>query len=357
MAEAFRLEDIDSNFVTDKTFDPTGLRFYNVLEAPFKVYGLIFPDEENKCYLRAPKHIADNTNGGVAELNYHTAGGRVRFRTNSGRIAIVASLNHISRMSHFPFSGTAGLDVYVNGEFERTFIPPKTIVDKFAMVKPFNDKEMKEVQVNFPLYSGVNELIIGLDEDAVVEEGEGYAYEQPIVYYGSSITQGGCASRPGNSYEAVIERETNCPYINLGYSGSGRGERIMAEHIASLDMQIFFMDYDYNARTPEELLKTHEPFYKVIREKHPDLPIIMATKPDYSIKDAKKRKAIIRRTYRNAIKNGDKNVYFIDGEKIMRKYAGTDGTVEGVHPNDFGFRALARGFGDVIKKILKEQSK
>ncbi len=355
MAEAFRLEDIDSNFVTDKNFDGTGLKFYNVLEEPFKIYGLIFPDEENKCYLRAPKHIADNTNGGVAGLNYHTAGGRVRFRTNSGRIAIVASLNHISRMSHFPFSGTAGLDVYVNGEFERTFIPPKDIVDKFAMVKPFNDKEMKEVQVNFPLYSGVNELIIGLDEGAIVEEGRGYDYELPIVYYGSSITQGGCASRPGNSYEAVIERETNCPYINLGYSGSGRGERIMAEHIASLDMQIFFMDYDYNARSPEELLKTHEPFYKVIREKHPDLPIIMATKPDYSIKDAKERKAIIRRTYRNAIKNGDKNVYFIDGERVMRKYAGTDGTVEGTHPNDFGFRALAKGFGDVIKKVLKSK--
>ena len=129
----------------------------------------------------------------------------------------------------------------------------------------------------------------------------------------------------------------------------------MAEHIASLDMQIFFMDYDYNARNPEELLATHERFYKIIREKHPDLPIIMATKPDYSIKDAKERKAIIRRTYRNAIKNGDKNVYFIDGERVMRKYAGTDGTVEGTHPNDFGFRALAKGFGDVIKKVLKSK--
>ncbi len=354
MASVFKIEDIDTNFVTDKNFDPTGLKFYNVLEAPFKIYGLILPDEENKCFLRAPKAVADNTNGGVRELNYHTAGGRVRFRTNSGRIAIYASLNHISRMSHFPFSGTAGIDVYVNGEFLRTFIPPKDVEEKFVMIKPFNDTEMKEVQVNFPLYSGVNELHIGLDEGAIVKEGRGYDYDKPIVYYGSSITQGGCASRPGNSYEAVIERETNCDYINLGYSGSARGEKIMAEHIASLDMKIFVLDYDYNAKTAADLRKTHEAFYKTIREKHPDIPIIMASKPDYSIIEAKERKAIIRRTYLNAKRRGE-NVYFIDGEKIMRKYAGTDGTVEGTHPNDFGFRAMAKGFGDIIKKLLKSK--
>ena len=116
MSSGLKIEEIDKNFVTDSTFDASGLNFYNVLEAPFRVYGLILPSEENKCFLRAPKQVADNTNGGVAELNYHTAGGRVRFRTNSTKIAILASLNHISRMSHFPFSGTAGLDVYVNGD-------------------------------------------------------------------------------------------------------------------------------------------------------------------------------------------------------------------------------------------------
>ena len=357
MSSGLKIEEIDKNFVTDSTFDASGLNFYNVLEAPFRVYGLILPSEENKCFLRAPKQVADNTNGGVAELNYHTAGGRVRFRTNSGRIAILATYNHISRMSHFSFSGTAGLDVYVNGEFFRTFIPPKSVEDKFAMVKPFDNTEMKEVQVNFPIYSGIDELIIGLDEGAVVEEGRGYDYDLPIVYYGSSITQGACASRPGNCYTAIIERETNCDYINLGYSGSGRGEPIMAEYIASLNMQMFFLDYDYNATSAEHLLATHEPFFKTVREKHPDLPIIMATKPDYLDHEREERRRVIRRTYDNAIVNGDKNVYFIDGGEIMRKYAGSDGTVEGLHPNDFGFRAMARGFGDVIKRILKEQNK
>ena len=357
MAAGFRIEDIDKNFVTDKSFDPTGLKFYNVLEKPFKVYGLILPTDEDRCFSRVPKAIADNTSHGVSVLNYHTAGGRVRFRTNSKRIAVFASLYRVMKMSHFAFSGTVGMDVYVNGKFSRTFIPPLDVEDSFAMVKSFNDSEMKEIQLNLPLYSGLDELHIGLDEGAIVEEGRGYDYDKPIVYYGSSITQGACASRPGNSYEAIIERETNCDYINLGFSGSAKGEKIMAEHIASLDMKIFVLDYDHNAPSVEELLATHEPFYKTVREKHPDLPIIIATRPEcamISTEEAKERKAIIRRTYLNAKRCKD-NVYFIDGEKIMRKYAGADGTVEGIHPNDLGFRGIANGYGKIIKEALKKQ--
>ena len=357
MTAGFRIEDIDKNFITDKAFDPTGLKFYNVLEKPFKIYGLILPDAENERFLRMPREIADNTSHGVSVLNYHTAGGRVRFRTNSKRIAVFASLYRVMKMSHFAFSGTVGMDVYVNGKFSRTFIPPLDVEDNFAMVKSFSDSEMKEIQLNLPLYSGISELHIGLDEGAIVEEGRGYDYDLPIVYYGSSITQGACASRPGNSYEAIIERETNCDYVNLGFSGSAKGEKIVAEHIASLDMKIFVLDYDHNAPSVKELNETHEPFYKTIREKHPELPIIMATRPDcsmISIEEARKRKRIVRRTYLNAKKRGE-NVYFIDGEKMMRKYAGADGTVEGIHPNDFGFRAIAKGIGDIIKKILKSK--
>ena len=355
MAVGCKIEDIDKNFVTDKGFDPTGLAFYNALEAPFKVYGLILPTEENKCFLRMPKEIADNTNPGVASLNYHTAGGRVRFRTNSGKIAIIATLNHISRMSHFAFSGSAGFDLYINGEYESSFIPSKSIEDKFASLKRLGDGEMMEIQINFPQYAGVDELIIGLGEGAVIEEGKKYDYDKPIVYYGSSITQGACATRPGNSFPAMIERETNCDYINLGFSGNGRCETIIADYISGLDMQIFLMDDVYYVTpTAAELLEIHEPFFKKIREKNPTLPIIITTS-DNKIRDAEERRRIIKKTYDNAVANGDENVYLLNTTELMRAVAGGDGTVDGIHPNDLGFRGIANGYGKIIKEALKKQ--
>ena len=354
MAEEFRLEDIDTNFVTAKNFNVEGLKFYNVLEEPFRIYGLILPNEENKCFLRMKKESADQTSEKVGRLNYHTAGGRVRFRTNSTKIAILASLNHISRMSHFPFSGTAGFDVYVDGRFCTAFIPPLEMGESFASLKLLGDGAMKEVEINFPLYSGVNELRIGLEEDAVVLEGEKYAYEKPIVYYGSSITQGACASRPGNTYEAIIARKTSCDFINLGFAGSAMGEKSMAEYIATLDMQIFVFDYDFNTSSPAKLLAKHEPFFKVVREAQPMLPIVMITRPSDDCGEREARREIIKRTYDNAKASGDENVYFIDGYEIMSEKTEGDGTVEGIHPNDYGFRAMAEGIGAVIQEILQK---
>ena len=354
MAENIKIEEIDRNFVTDSTFDASGLKFYNVLEAPFRVYGLILPSEENSCFLRLPKEIADNTNPGVANLNYHTSGGRVRFRTNSSKIAIIATLNHISRMSHFAFSSSAGFDLYINGEYESSFIPSKSVEDKFASLKRLDGGEMMEVQINFPQYAGVDELIIGLDEGATVEEGKKYDYDKPIVYYGSSITQGACATRPGNSFPAMIERETNCDYINLGFSGNGRCEPIIAEYIAGLDMQLFLMDDVYYVTpTAAELVEIHEPFFKKIREKNPNLPIIMTTS-DNKIRNAEERRRVIKRTYDNAVASGDKNVYLVNTTEVMRSLAGGDGTVDGIHPNDLGFRGIANGYGKIIKEVLEK---
>ena len=252
-------------------------------------------------------------------------------------------------------TGTAGFDVYVDGKFSTMFIPPIEMDESFASLKPLGDGRMQEVEINFPIYSGVNELHIGLDEGAIVEAGRGYDFDFPIVYYGSSITQGACASRPGNIYEAIISRKTNTDFINLGFAGSARGEKPIAEYIAGLDMKIFVLDYDFNAGSVPKLLATHEPFFKTVREAHPDLPIVMITRPSDECGEREARKEVIKRTYENARALGDENVYFIDGYEIMSERTEGDGTVEGVHPNDYGFRAMADGIGAVIQKILNKK--
>jgi hypothetical protein len=152
----------------------------------------------------------------------------------------------------------------------------------------------------------------------------------------------------------LLCRNCDCNYVNLGFSGNGKGEPAMAEHIASLDMSVFVMDYDHNAPTPEHLQATHEPFYRIIREKHPTLPILMVTRPKLHLNaDDRRRWEIIHNTYETAVKAGDKNVYFVDGSAFFREFAGEGATVDNCHPNDLGFWAMARYMEPILRQALE----
>ena len=105
------------------------------------------------------------------------------------------------------------------------------------------------------MYDSVDELLVGLQPGAVLQGGGSYRAAAPVAFYGSSITQGGCASRPGNSYQAVISRMLNCDYRNFGWSGSAHGELAMAQYIAQQPMSLFFLDYDHNSPSAEHLAR------------------------------------------------------------------------------------------------------
>ncbi len=348
------ISKVDKNFVVDKSFAKDGLAYYNVLSKPFKVYGLMYEDD---CFVRLPRKVAADVNEGVARLCFCTAGGRVRFRTNSKTVAIEAKMHEIGRMPHFALSGSAGFDLYDGTRYIKTYMPPYDLEDGYESTFTFEEDGMHDVHINFPTYSGVKSLHIGLEEGAVIEEANDYRYEKPVVYYGSSITQGGCVSRPGNTYQEVISRSLGCNYTNLGFSGSARAEKEIAEYIASLDMSVFVYDYDHNAPKVGYLEDTHEPMFKIIREKNPELPVIMVSRPDAGAEPGmrmftEKRKAVIQKTYYNAIQNGDTNVYFVDGSHFYDVFGGDSGSVDGCHPNDLGFMCMAKGIGEVLEKIL-----
>ena len=259
-------------------------------------------------------------------------------------------------MPHIAFSGSIGFDLYVKKNnadvYAGSFIPDVDITDGFERSVTFENDGINEVTINFPLYSGVSELLVGVEENAVIEETDGYKIATPIVYYGSSITQGGCASRPGNSYQAIISREFDCDYINLGFSGNAKAEKEMIDYIKNLDMPVFVYDYDHNAPDAEHLEKTHEKGFKEIRKQNPDLPIIIMSRPKYYLNgDEIKRLEIIKKTFDNAVSGGDKNVYFIDGKMLMNK-AKDNGTVDNCHPNDFGFYSMAEAVTKVLKTII-----
>ena len=139
--------------------------------------------------------------------------------------------------------------------------------------------------------------------------------------------------------------------VNLGFSGNAKGEPKMAELIASLDMSVFVYDYDYNAPTAEHLAKTHEPFFKIIRKAQPNLPIIMLSRVSYA---SDERANIVKQTYENAKKAGDKNVWFIDGRDLFKDLPFALLTVDHCHPNDLGFYVMYKNVMPAIKEALKK---
>jgi len=218
----------------------------------------------------------------------------------------------------------------------------------------FPDDAWRQVTINFPLYNRVDALYIGLEGSASVDQGAGYAFAKPVLYYGSSITQGGCASRPGNSYQAIISRRWNCDFINLGFSGSARGETVMADYIASLDISAFVSDYDHNAPDADHLAATHSNFIRIIRQKQPLLPIILVSKPDFDQAPPEniRRRDIIYATYMQAINAGDRHIYFVDGQSLFGSEYRDCCTVDGCHPNDAGFVRMAEVIGQAVGKVL-----
>lgn len=344
------LSKIDKNMAYDTNIDLDDIDFVNIDEAPVDILG-VWRHED--VYIRVPRDVADATNEGVSkELSYHLAGGRVRFMTDSPYVAIVYTFPVLNTYYHITRSCQSGIDMYVDGVFSGVYAPTNDKDNRVEAIKHFDgEKKMREIVINLPHYNSMNSMYIGTSKDSVIKNAK--PYDKRIVFYGSSITQGGCASRPGNTFTSSVARALDWDIINLGFSGNGKGETIMAEYIASLDMDIFVLDYDHNAPDSEHLKKTHKPFFDVIRKAHPNLPVIIMSKPDYRAdKCADERRAVIKSTYDEAVSAGDKNVYFIDGYTLWGDEDYYNCTVDGVHPTDLGMYRMYKRIMEVVNKII-----
>lgn len=351
------IAQIDRNFLLGGSITRDDIDWYALPDEGFEIRGLA--EAKDGMYFRLPEALVDRVSEGVNTLGRHTAGGRIRFCTDSPFIAYRAQLRYTGSMSHMPLTGSAGTDLFVGGRSRTTFRPAddrQEWYDGFADELP---QGMKEIEMGLPLYNGLKHIYVGVKTGSRVELPKPYQVDRPIVYYGSSITQGGCASKPGNSYQGFLSRWLNADQINLGFSGHGWGETVMAEYIASLNASAFVMDYDYNAPTPEHLQATHEAFFQIIRKAQPDLPVIFVTHPPHGAfvdKDMEARREIIRSTYLHAKAAGDDKVWFVDGQTIFGDADIYDCTMDGVHPNDLGFHKMARTLYPVLKEALQLQT-
>lgn len=362
-----KIQDLDKNFKVQTDITEPDLVWINAREYPFQLHGIVY-DEEQKCFLRFPHKVAKTVSEGVEVFNKATTGGRVRFRTDSSFIAVrVVMASYFFTLEIMPRTGTSGFDLYrdLDGKetYFTTFVPPATSQNGYSGgTKTYG--ELTNYTINFPLYDGVQDLYIGLKKDAILEEATPYKNQRPVVFYGNSITQGGCASRPGNNYQGFLSRLLKMDYVNLGFSGSAKGEPEMARYISDMEMCALVIDYDSNAPTEKHLEETHYNFYKIIRDSNPELPIIILSHPaalhavHYETKTSSEwgtlenRRRIIRDTYERAKAYGDENIYFIDGRDIFKGEEGDACTVDGVHPNDYGFYRFAKCLEPVLRPFI-----
>ncbi|MBQ1272456.1 MAG: hypothetical protein IIY12_03035 [Clostridia bacterium] len=354
-----RIEDIDKNLKVDTDIAESDLIWLDAKQAPFSLHGTFY-DKNQQCYVRMPQAIADSVSRGISNLNRFPAGGRIRFQTDSSFIGFRFVQKNRDLTPHNTLLGMSGFDLYrsIDGGQETYFkslIPPMGITEGFSSpVK--TDGRMAEYTLNFPIYDTVCEVYIGLKKNARLSASSPYAHAVPILFYGSSITQGGCASRPGNTYQALLSRSLKTDFINLGFSGQGKAEPQMVAYLAERckNASAFVCNYDWNAPTAEYLEKTHLPLYRTVREKNPNLPILFLSEPQIILdpKAMGPRMEIIRSTYETAKAEGDELVWFLPGDKIYEGAHWDTCTVDGCHPNDLGFYRMAMAMEPYLKEML-----
>ncbi len=349
---------IDKNLAVEAVVNKDDIKYYDAADGTFNIFGLYEPYGK-KSFTRMPEEIADKVSEGVKHLNHIYTGARIRFITNSRYVAVSSDFldESFAKSAKSSLLSTTGMDLYVveNGKqrYYASMIPPVEFKNYYEQIIEFCDESEREIVLYLPKTNCASNLKIGLQEKAYVKKA-GYKYEKPILFYGSSITQGGCATRGGNIYTSMVSRHFDADCVNLGFSGNCKAEDLMAEYIASCDMSIFVYDYDHNAPSADYLRDTHEKLFKTFRKTHPETPVIFMSKTDIprtpnEYNAVRNRKQVILDTYNNAKNSGDNNVYFIDGQEIFNIAGGADCTMDGCHPNDLGFWCMAQAVIKVIE--------
>lgn len=331
------------------------MKTFSYKDKPIEVHGVPF-FEKTGVLERLPEDVRKAVPSFEA-FGKRCPGARICFRTNSPKILLKMTLKTLSWDIGMSIYDCQAANVMIgdrqNARFAGLLHPQDydTMVCEREFLK---DSSMEDITIWLPRNEEIADFTISVEDDALIESPTPYKYP-PMLYYGSSITEGGCCCRVTNAYNAIISQHLDIDYYNLGFSGGAKGELEIADYINTIPMSIFVYDYDHNAPNVEHLENTHEVFFKRIREKNPELPVVILTKPDFDYdSQSAERRAVIYKTYENAVNSGDKNVYFIDGQTFFGDSDRHFCTCDCCHPNDLGFYRMAQVIEPVIRQILGE---
>ncbi|WP_407427914.1 SGNH/GDSL hydrolase family protein [Arcticibacter sp.] len=330
--------------------------------------GQAWPAEVKNFYDRFPAKAEKSVRKAVWQLSRNAAGMKLRFRTDARSITVRYKVeNKTYAMNHFPATGVSGIDLYaLNRDGSWAWATGKykfedTISYRYQNLDldSENYPQGREFHLYLPLYNNVSWMEIGVPKNNSLEMLQARK-EKPIVVYGTSIAQGGCASRPGMAWTAILERNLHMPLVNLGFSGNGRLEKEVADLLVEIDARIFILDCLPNLEgfqsleVEDRILAT----VRAIRKKDQLVPIVLTqhsgfieNRLDSSTRQSLKRiNSVSVAAFRKLRAEGVRNIHMLTYDKVTM---GVDGTVDGAHPSDLGMTRYAKAYEKLIKSILK----
>ena len=313
-------------------------------------------------YERLPASLESVSRKPLWDLGRNSAGLALRFRSNSTCIGAKWEVRDNRSMNHMTPTGIKGLDLYCLQDGKWVFAGsgrPQGKVNEATNVKNM-DPEEREYLLYLSLYDGVTSLAIGVDSLSTLDQPtvDLPVREKPVVFYGTSILQGGCASRPGMAHTNIISRRLNRECINLGFSGNAFLDLEVAKVIAEVEASVFVLDFVPNASVAK-MKERMETFYRIIRGKHPDTPIIFIEDPIFPhtfyderiAKEVQRKNDTLKEIFNRLKKINEKNIILISSKNML----GEDGeaTIDGIHFTDLGMMRYADLVCPIIKKAIK----
>lgn len=313
-------------------------------------------------YERLPDSLRNISRKPLWALGQNSAGLALRFRSNSTTIAAKWEVLLNRNMNHMTLTGIKGLDLYCLQDGKWVFVNsgrPSGKVNEATIISHMKPEE-REYMLYLPLYDGVTSLSIGVDSLAEIAQPKVNlpVREKPIVFYGTSILQGGCASRPGMAHTNIISRWLNRECVNLGFSGNALLDLEIAEVVAGVDASVYVLDFVPNANV-QQMKERADKFYTIIRSRHPDTPVIFLEDPIFThtrfdqriAEEVAQKNETVNAIFQSLKKRGEKNIYMISSKDML----GHDGeaTVDGVHFTDLGMMRYAELVCPVIKKCIR----
>ena len=327
----------------------------------FPLYGKV-SEQTNERYERLPSSLEGVSREPVWYLGRHSAGLFIRFRSNSTSIHARWESTFNNTMTHMTDTGTKGLDLYalVDGEWRHVCsAQPQGKKSERCIIANMDPVE-REYMLYLSLYDGVKSLEIGVDEGSMLDlpAVDRPSREKPVVMYGTSILQGGCANRPGMAHTNIIGRRLDREVINLGFSGNALLDMEIAELMASVeDPGLYVLDYVPNA-SAQAIDEVGEQFFRIIRDAHPEVPVVFIEDVIFPhtifdnkiLEEVTKKNVAQKRLFKKLKKSGEKRIYYISAEGMI----GDDGeaTVDAIHFTDLGAMRYVDHVLPVIKKAL-----
>ena len=337
----------------------------------FLIEGTAISDSlKESPYDRLPISYKEKVRDPVWDLSKASAGITVRFHSNSTSINLKWTVLNDLDMSHMAATGIKGIDLYTKYNNKWRYVTTagalvglKTYQNKSIPAESINEYELiknmtpefREYKLFLPLYDGVTKLEVGIDSAASIEKATP-STEKPIVFYGTSITQGGCASRPGMAHTNIISRKLDVECINYGFSGNGRMETPIVELISEIDARFYVIECLQNMDS-EQVKERVKPLVDIIRINHPHTPIVLVENMMYTMAflnqnletELINENLALKNEYDKIIKSGTPNIFYIKDNKEF--LVDNEGTVDGVHLTDLGFIRYADYLIENFKKF------